>query len=127
MYSSLVMIFGPLSLIIWAIERAIQKYRERAARRARVLSYLRRFPESEPDQRPIPPRVLYVPKHDDEMHEADTLIPFVLSPSIFTGLETNSLPVEPEPEKFEGEGGESGGAGASGDWEESPAEPTVES
>lgn len=131
--TALTVIFAPLSLVAYLIKKLIINRRKARARRAaRIAAYksIADLAES-PVQHPVAPRVLYVPKREEE-HEADVVVPsaWVLNPFFTTGdLSTKSLP-----EEFVGKGGQSGGAGASAEWEapaserpatvaETPAEP----
>jgi hypothetical protein len=112
----LAMVFGPLSLIAWMFKKAIA----RRKRQRQINQMFKNLPvtQKQPTERPTAPRVLYVPKHEEEEERAP-----ILMPSIFIGWDL-SKPTEPEAEVFKGKGGASGGAGASGTWE--PTAPVIE-
>jgi hypothetical protein len=111
--------FGLLSVAAFGVRKLIDAIKRRRRQRLieRMLSNMPLV--DRPAEGPRSPRVLYVPKHEEEpeTHEADVVVP-----TVFIGWDY-AKPEGESTEVFVGKGGASGGAGASGDWE-APASET---
>lgn len=116
-------IFGPLSLGAFLVKSIVQRIKERRRQR-RIESYLRHLPLVErPTEGPRYPRVLYSPKVDPEagfrtprqIREAESETVLLPVP-VVVGWDY-AAPQAERTEVFTGKGGQSGGAGASGEWE----------
>lgn len=72
---ALAAIFGPLSLIAWVIKKAIA--RRKRLRQINAMFMNLPLRQARPTEGPTAPRVLYVPKHEEEpeTHEADVVVP----------------------------------------------------
>jgi hypothetical protein len=118
--------FGLLSVVAFGVRKLIDaiKRRRRRRRQRRIEAAFANMPlvQDRPVEGPRAPRVLYVPKHDDEaQHEADMVVPVA-----FIGWDY-AKPEAERTEVFVGKGGQAGGAGASGDWQtEEKSEPEAE-